>query len=135
MKWKSSPFVVQILKLDRIENRAIDEFFRPEPVIDHRPALEILQRVCIDPRLLPGVRWSVLNTVIKLALVLDHHAGAKLCGFHAAHNFLRTRSAGLDCSLSTFLNFEDSCKRTVDLRTAARGMTRGTLARIAASAG
>jgi hypothetical protein len=28
----------------------------------------------------------------KLALVLDHHAGAKLCGFNAAHSFVRPLS-------------------------------------------
>jgi hypothetical protein len=32
----------------------------------------------------------------KLALVLDHHAGAKLCGFNAAHKFLKPRRAAAD---------------------------------------
>jgi hypothetical protein len=32
----------------------------------------------------------------KLALVLDHHAGAKLCGFNAAHKFSVPRRAAAD---------------------------------------
>jgi hypothetical protein len=28
----------------------------------------------------------------KLALVLDDHAGAELCGFNAAHDFVRPRN-------------------------------------------
>jgi hypothetical protein len=36
----------------------------------------------------------------KLALVLDHHAGAELRGFDAAHRFSAIPRGGIDGSLS-----------------------------------
>jgi hypothetical protein len=40
----------------------------------------------------------------KLALVLDDHAGAKLCGFDAAHNFSRPcgRATPKNCEFRKF---------------------------------
>ena len=45
--------------------------------------------------------------------------------------FSANPDAGLDRSLSQVLSIGNSCKRPVDLHTAARGMTRGTLGPVA----
>jgi len=48
--------VVQVFEFDFIQDGAVHEFFRAKPVIDDRTRTEVPLRVCIEPRLLPGVR-------------------------------------------------------------------------------
>jgi hypothetical protein len=89
-------FAVQILELDLVQDRAVHEFFRAEPVIDNRTGAQVFHARLHRSALIS--RRPVLRAVdgIQIALMLDHHAGAKKCRFHAAHNFVRGRRAAVD---------------------------------------
>src|SRR5262249_6781449 len=108
--------------------------FRAEPVVDHDAIPEILQ-----PRLHRAAlvsRGAVVGTEYreKLALVLDHHAGAKLCGLNGAHKFQAPHraAAGSLCVLSAFRKFQTAAQRSDawnDTRHAGKGAlpTRNTI--------
>src|SRR5207249_8764530 len=99
----------EILKLNFIENGAFDKFFGAEAIIDNRPGFEILHARLHGPALVSGRAVLRAEHGEKLALVLDDHAGAKLCGLDAAHRlpekfrfrkFRRARmvaSSGMTC--------------------------------------
>ena len=83
--------VVEVLEFNFIEDGAVDEFLGAEPVIDDRAGLEILHARLHRAALVAGRAVIDAENGEKLARVLDDHAGAKLCGFNAAHDFVRPR--------------------------------------------
>src|SRR6202030_2936113 len=101
-----------------IEDGAVHEFFGAEPVIDDRTRTEVPHAGLHRAALVAGRAVIDAENSEKLALVLDDHAGAKLCRFDAAHMLPRK-----------FADFGNSGRRTKVRSYAARGMTRGTLAR------
>src|SRR5205823_14661719 len=68
-----------------VENGALHEFFGAKLVVDDRTGFEVFHARLHGAALVAG--RAVLRAVHgeKLALMLDDHAGAKLCGFEAAH--------------------------------------------------
>ena len=77
--------VVEVFEFHFIENRAVDEFFGAEPVINHDAAPEIFHARLHRAALVAGSTVIDAENGEKLALVLNDHAGAELCGFNAAH--------------------------------------------------
>src|SRR5262249_27533008 len=77
--------VVKVLKLHFVENGAVDKLLSAEPVVDDRAGFEILHARLHGPALVAGRAVFRAEHGEKLALVLDDHAGAKLCGLDAAH--------------------------------------------------
>ena len=84
-------FIIEVLELDLVEKGALDELLRAEPVVDDGPGAEILHTRLHRAALVAGRAVFGAEDREKLALVLDHHAGAELCGFDAAHRFVRPR--------------------------------------------
>src|SRR5260221_6986299 len=80
-------FVVEVLEFDFVKNCAIHEFFGAKAIVNHRAALEVFHARLHRSPLVAGSAVIDAKNREKLALVLDDHAGAKLCGFDAAHSF------------------------------------------------
>jgi hypothetical protein len=80
-------FAVEVLEFNFVKNGAIHEFFGAEAIVNHCAALKIFHARLHGAALV--ARGAVIDAKNgeKLALVLDNHAGAKLCGFDAAHSF------------------------------------------------
>src|SRR5207253_3944523 len=78
---------IEVLIFNFIEDGPVDKFLCAEPVIDNRSTLQILH-ACLHRAAFVS-RSAVIDAEYreKLALVLDHHAGAELCRFDAAHFF------------------------------------------------
>ncbi len=77
--------VVEVLEFHFVEDGAFDEFLGAEPVIDDRAGFEILHARLHGTAFVAGRAVIDAKNREKLALVLDDHAGAKLCGLDAAH--------------------------------------------------
>src|SRR5258708_13560873 len=100
--------VVEVLEFDFVEDGAVNELFRAEPVIDHDSVPEVFQARLHGAALVAGRAVVGAENGEKLALVLDHHAGTKLGGLNAAHKFVAPRRSAADSlsQLNSFLKFQ-----------------------------
>jgi hypothetical protein len=118
-------FVIEIFEFDFVENRAVDKLFGAEAIVNHRAILKIFHARLHGAAFVAGSAVVDAKNREKLALVLDDHAGAKLCGFDAAHNFSRPcgRAAPKNCGFRKFrlaaVSDENGCMRN-DLPTNGR---------------
>jgi hypothetical protein len=110
---------VEVLKFNFVENGAVDKFFSAEAIVNHRAILKIFHARLHGAALVAGSAVVDAKNREKLALVLDNHAGAELCSFDAAHNFLG-RAAG---RLLKIADSEIPAGGRYTAELAARGMT------------
>src|SRR5438045_1965828 len=117
---------VEILEFHFVKDGAVHKFFRAKSIIDDRAALEIFHARLHGAALIARSAMVHAENREKLALVLDDHAGTKLCGFDAAHDYvcdrgLLIRPTGRHLPGNWFRKFRPAAR----LRAAACGMTRG----------
>ena len=106
--------VVEILEFDFVQDGAVHEFFRAEAVIDHGAGAQVFHARLHGAALVARRAVIGAENGEKLALVLDHHAGAKLCGFNAAHKFARPES-GRETPyrmIDSFRKFQTAARRS-----------------------
>src|SRR5207302_5349360 len=106
--------VIEILEFDFVQDGAVHEFFCAEPVVDHDSVPQVFQARLHRTALVAGRPVVGAENSEKLALVLDHHAGAKLCGLNAAHKFVAPRRAAADSlsKLNSFRKFQTAALRS-----------------------